>query len=162
MTRSRMAWQARAHNGAFSEGFQTTGSPQTSARAAFHAQTATGKLNAVMMPTGPIGCHCSISRWPARLARHRGAVELAREPDGEVADIDHLLHFAPTLARHLPDLQGDELAQCLLVTSQLVAEPADELASARRRDRPPDAERALRAVEGAVELLGALRSSPNR
>ena len=47
-------------------GFQTTGSPQTSASAEFQLQTATGKLNAVMTPTGPSGCHCSIMRWPGR------------------------------------------------------------------------------------------------
>ena len=41
-------------------------SPQTSAIAAFHAHTATGKLNAVMTPTTPSGCHVSISRWPGR------------------------------------------------------------------------------------------------
>ena len=29
---------------------------------AFHAQTATGKLKAVMTPTSPSGCHCSIMR----------------------------------------------------------------------------------------------------
>ena len=48
------------------DGFQTIVSPQTAASAAFHAQTATGKLNAVMMPTGPSGCHCSNIRWPGR------------------------------------------------------------------------------------------------
>ena len=32
----------------------------------FHAQTATGKLNAVMTPTTPSGCQLSIMRWPGR------------------------------------------------------------------------------------------------
>ena len=44
---------ASAVSGVFSDGFQTTGSPQTSASAAFQAQTATGKLNAVITPTRP-------------------------------------------------------------------------------------------------------------
>ncbi len=48
------------------EGFQTQGSPQTAAMAAFHDQTAMGKLNAVMTATGPIGCHCSIIRCRGR------------------------------------------------------------------------------------------------
>ncbi len=61
-----MACTASAVSGVFSDGFQTTGLPHTSASAAFHAQTATGKLNAVMMPTTPIGCHCSIIRWLGR------------------------------------------------------------------------------------------------
>ena len=61
-----MCWTAAAQSGVFSLGFQTTESPQTHASAAFHAHTATGKLNAVMTPTAPSGCHCSIMRWPER------------------------------------------------------------------------------------------------
>ncbi len=60
------AWQAIAVSGVSSDGFHTTVSPQTSATAVFHAHTATGKLNAVMTPTTPSGCHVSISRWPGR------------------------------------------------------------------------------------------------
>ena len=70
--RSRSAASAR-------DGFHTTGSPHTAASAAFHAHTATGKLNAVITPTGPSGCHCSHIRWPGRSDVHRQAVELARE-----------------------------------------------------------------------------------
>jgi hypothetical protein len=65
--RSNRAWVASAVSGVFSDGFQITlESPQTSASAAFHAHTATGKLNAEMIATGPAGCHCSIMRWPGR------------------------------------------------------------------------------------------------
>jgi len=39
-----------------------TGSPAIAARNAFQDQTATGKLNAVITPTGPRGCHCSYIR----------------------------------------------------------------------------------------------------
>ena len=41
-------------------------SPQTKARQAFHAQTATGKLNAEITPTTPSGCQVSIIRCPGR------------------------------------------------------------------------------------------------
>src|SRR5207245_797011 len=47
------AWQASAVSSVFSDGFHTTGSPQTKASAAFHDHTATGKLNALMTPTTP-------------------------------------------------------------------------------------------------------------
>ena len=57
---------ARAVSGVGSAGFHTTVSPQTAAIAAFHDQTATGKLKAVITPIGPSGCHCSIIRWPGR------------------------------------------------------------------------------------------------
>ena len=43
-----------------------TGSPQTSASAAFQLHTATGKLNALITATGPSGCHVSVRRWPGR------------------------------------------------------------------------------------------------
>jgi hypothetical protein len=57
---------ASAVTGVFSDGFQTTLSPQTKARQAFHAQTATGKLKAEITPTTPKGCQVSIIRWPGR------------------------------------------------------------------------------------------------
>ena len=44
------------------QGFQTVVSPQMAAMAAFQLHTATGKLNAVITPVGPSGCHCSIKR----------------------------------------------------------------------------------------------------
>src|SRR3546814_4610923 len=53
-TLSTIAWTANAVSGAFSDGFQTTESPQTNASAEFQHQTATGKLKAEMTPTGPI------------------------------------------------------------------------------------------------------------
>src|SRR6266581_1768877 len=65
-TRSQILVTAIAVSGVFSDGFQTVASPQTAASAAFHDQTATGKLNAVIIPIGPNGCHCSYIRWPGR------------------------------------------------------------------------------------------------
>ncbi len=53
-------------SGVSSEGFHTTGSPQTRATAVFQDQTAAGKLNAETTPTTPSGCQVSISRWPGR------------------------------------------------------------------------------------------------
>src|SRR5216684_2844700 len=62
-TRAQIFVTAIAVSGVFSDGFQTVASPQTAASAAFHDQTATGKLNAVITATTPSGCHCSIKRW---------------------------------------------------------------------------------------------------
>src|SRR5919204_2090516 len=61
-TRSQIFITAIAVSGVFSEGFQTVASPQTAANAAFHDQTATGKLNALITAMTPSGCHCSIRR----------------------------------------------------------------------------------------------------
>ena len=57
---------ASAVSGVFSDGFQTTALPQTSASAAFHDHTATGKLNAEITVQTPSGCHVSAIRCPGR------------------------------------------------------------------------------------------------
>ena len=64
--RRTIACVASAVSGVFSDGFHTTGSPHTKASAAFHDQTATGKLKAEMTPQTPSGCQVSIIRWSAR------------------------------------------------------------------------------------------------
>ncbi len=85
---------ASAHSGAFSLGFQITGLPQTTASIAFHAQTATGKLNALITSDRaervPLLHHAMVRP----LARDGQAVKLPRKSDSEVADVDHLLYFA--------------------------------------------------------------------
>lgn len=53
---------AIAQSGVLEDGFQTIVSPQTATTMEFHDHTATGKLNAVMIPTTPRGCHCSYMR----------------------------------------------------------------------------------------------------
>ena len=65
-TRWAMRVVAMAVSGAWCDGFQIIESPQTAATMAFQAQTATGKLKAVMMPTTPSGCHCSYMRCIGR------------------------------------------------------------------------------------------------
>lgn len=62
----QMRIEAIADSGVLPEGFQIEMSPQTAATNEFHAHTATGKLNAEMIPTMPSGCHCSYMRWPGR------------------------------------------------------------------------------------------------
>ncbi len=74
------------------------------------------------------------------LGRDGEAVELPREPGGEVADVDHLLHFAVAFGANLPHLERDEVAQRLLDRAQGVAEVAHEVAALRRRHVPPGAE----------------------
>ncbi len=64
--RLQMCCTAIAVSGVLGEGFQTLTLPQIAARKAFHDQTATGKLNAEMIPTTPSGCHCSYMRCCSR------------------------------------------------------------------------------------------------
>ena len=65
-TRSGVGAGRHPGRGLVGDGFQIIESPQMAANAAFHDQTATGKLNALMIPMGPSGCHCSYILWPGR------------------------------------------------------------------------------------------------
>ena len=154
IARSTSACVASAVSGVFSDGFQTTGSPQTKASAAFQDQTATGKLKAEITPQTPSGCQVSIMRWSGRSVAMVSAVELARQPDGEVADVDHLLDLAEALREDLAGLERDEPAEIGLCGAQLLAEQAHELAAPRRRHAAPAQERVVRR--------GGWRPSPPR
>jgi hypothetical protein len=70
-------------------------------------------------------------------------MQLARKTDGEIADVDHLLHFAQRFLRDLARLDGDEPSELGLVGAKLVAETADEPAANGRRYRPPERNAAL-------------------
>ena len=68
------------------------------------------------------------------------AVQLPRQADGEIADVDHLLHFAEALGDDLADLEGHERAQGFLRGAQFLAEQAHEFAPPRRRNVAPGEE----------------------
>ena len=113
MARSRIFIVASAESGVFSDGFQITGSPQTSASAAFQDQTATGKIesgNDRARPQRMPGLGHAMART---LGGDGETVQLAREADGEVADVDHLLHFAEALGDDLADLERHQRPQGL-------------------------------------------------
>ena len=63
--------------------------------------------------------HQAVAR-PFRL--NRQAVKHARLADGEIADVDHLLHFAFALGDDLAGLERDELAEFGFEFAQRVAE----------------------------------------
>ncbi len=133
MARANTACVASAVSGVFSDGFHTTGSPHTSASAAFHAHTATGKLNAVITPHDAErmpGLHHPVV---GALGGDGQAVELARQADREVADVDHLLHFAEAFGDDLAGLERDQAAELGLGGAQLLAEQPHQLAAPRRR-----------------------------
>ena len=76
-----------------------------SASAAFHDQTATGKLKAEITPDHAErvpGLHHPVL---GPLGGDGQAEQLARQADGEVADVDHLLHLAGGLGDDLAGLQ---------------------------------------------------------
>ena len=107
------------------------------ARNAFHDQTATGKLKALMTPTTPSGCHCSNMRCFGRSECICSAVQHARLADREVGDVDHLLHFAVALGLDLAHLERDEAAELRLVLAQFLAHQPHGFAALRRGHPPP-------------------------
>ncbi len=158
MARSRIAEHASDVSGVSSDGFQMTVSPQTRATAVFQAQTAAGKLNAEMTATTPRGCHVSISRCPGRSDGIVRPSSWRDRPDGEVADVDHLLDLAEGLRADLPDLDGDQLGEVGLVLLEQAAELLDEGAARRRRDAAPGQERLVRPRDRLAHLRGVHRA----
>src|SRR5262245_66104777 len=75
-------------------------------------------------------------------------MQLARQADREVADVDHLLNFADTFGEDFADLDGDEATERLLVGAQLLAEEVDKLPAMGRRDIAPDEKRGMRNIDG--------------
>src|SRR5690606_23571880 len=92
------------------------------------------------------------------LRRDGQAVELPAQADGEVADVDHLLDLAEPFGADLPHLQGDELAERLLVRSEQLAEGAHELAALGRGTYAPLLEAGLGSSEGGFLVSGARAS----
>ena len=71
------------------------------------------------------------------LGRDGAAVELARQPDGEVANIDHLLDLANALRCDLPRLKRHKPGEIILGGAQFLRENSHELPTPRRRDLAP-------------------------
>ena len=76
------------------------------------------------------------------------AVQLARQANGEVADVDHFLHFAQAFLGDLAGFDRNQLAEVGLVLTQHLAEQAHQLATARGRHAAP-------GFEGALGLIDA-------
>ncbi len=97
------------------------------------------------------GLHQPVAR---PLAGDRQPVQLAREADGEVADVDHLLDLAETLGADLAGLDRHQLAELGLVLAQQLAETADEAAAHGRRGGSPLGERLDGGRHGGVDVGG--------
>ena len=131
-----MSCTATAVSGVNGDGFQIIVSPQTAAIMAFQAQTATGKLNAVMIPIGPSGCHCSSIRWLGRslamvrpyncrdrpTAKSHMSIISWTSPSPSV----RILPVSRVTSRPRSDLRAESRSDL-----------ADDLATAGRRDQPP-------------------------
>ena len=93
------------------------------------------------------------------LAGDHQSVQLAGKPDGEIADVYHLLDFPHALDADLAHFQGNELAQRFLVFAQDIAEVPHHVAPLRRRGHPPCVEGPSGVFDHPVVDLG--RRLPN-
>jgi hypothetical protein len=85
------------------------------------------------------------------LGGHGAPVELARKADGEVADVDHLLHLTARFGGDLADLEADQGGEVVLVHGQELAEPLDQGAPNGGWDSAPVLEGGLRPRDGVVD-----------
>jgi len=81
-------------------------------------------------------------------------VKLAGKAHGEVADVDHLLHFAKAFGGDLADLQCHEGAKVGLGGAKFFAEEADEFAPPRGGDGAPLGEGGFGAGDDGGHLGG--------
>src|SRR5215471_7848805 len=84
------------------------------------------------------------------LARYREAVELTREADGEVSEVDHLLHFAEAFGENLAGFESYQGAELGLMRAELVADLAHDLAPGGRGDQAPARERFSGLTDDAI------------
>ena len=91
--------------------------------------------------------------WPLR--RHRPSVQLPRQANREIADIDHLLDLAEGLGADLPDLDRHEICEVLLVILEESAEALDQRTSLGRRHCSPFDERLMRASDHVIDVTRA-------
>jgi hypothetical protein len=77
---------------------------------------------------------------PGALRCDGSSVELARQADGESADVDHFLHFAQGLGGDLSHLDRHQCGQVVLVCGEQLAEPGHQCAAYRGRCTPPSRE----------------------
>ena len=73
--------------------------------------------------------------WP--FAGDRQAVQLTRQADGEVADVDHLLHLAEAFRADLAGLDRHQLTELRLELAEQFAQAADQRTTHRWGSRSP-------------------------
>ncbi len=107
-------------------------------------------------PHRPDGVPCFRHPVTGAFGCNRQPVQLARQTDREIADVDHLLHFAQTLGRDFTGLQRDHRAQFVLGRAQFLAQEAHQLTTARRGDLTPCGKRRARLCDhgGHVRRIG--------
>ena len=82
-------------------------------------------------------------------------VQLARQADGIVANVDHFLHFALAFGDDLAGFERHQPGQRLLCDAQFLAEQADQFATPRGWHAAPRQKGGLRTRAGGGDVAGA-------
>lgn len=85
------------------------------------------------------------------------AVELARQTDREIADIDHLLDLAKSFQDDLANLDRNQPAEGILVGAKFLAKQPNELAALGRSHLSPRAEGCVCHFDFETASLGRVR-----
>ena len=80
-------------------------------------------------------------------------VKHSRLPDGEIADVDHLLHFPFAFSDDLAGFERDQLPEFVLELAKGVAQTSNGIAANRTRRLPPFLERLLRARNSLLIII---------
>ena len=80
---------------------------------------------------------------------------MAREADGEIRDVDHLLHFAFTLGQDFACFERDQGAKIVFETAQLIADLAHDLSALGGRQHAPAVEHFDASLDGALVVFGS-------
>src|SRR5207237_4634943 len=93
------------------------------------------------------------------LRLNRQAVEHARLTDGEITDVDHLLHFALPFRENLSSLERYQLAKLVFQLAQRIAQTADGVAANGPGSLSPFFKGFLRTCNRRLVIV--VRSGPN-
>jgi hypothetical protein len=89
-------------------------------------------------------------------------VELARQPDREIRDVDHLLHFALALGQNLAGLERHQHSEVVLRSTQLVADLAHDFAALRGGEHAPAFEYFSTASGDSIIIIGRGQANPRK
>src|SRR4029077_13350632 len=81
------------------------------------------------------------------------AVEHARLANGEIADVDHFLHFALALSDDFSSLERDQLAELVFQFAQCVAKTANSVTAHGTGSGTPFQKRVMRARNRLVVIV---------
>ena len=140
-------------SGVSDAGLITTVLPQISAAIPFHAGIAIGKFHGVISPGHAEGHAHGHVELVGQLGRCRHAVKAAAFAGHQERHVDRFLHVAARLLQHLPHLARHLARDRFLVALEDVADGVEILGALRRGRQPPRLKRAVRGVDGGVQIV---------